>query len=142
VVVAAHVFVEDISICSIERAKGNYLNGDLRQILARYHADVESAFWGWSDMWLNPEFRRWNIETLLGAIRCPVLAIQGIEDEYGTMAQLDSLKRHVPHAQVLKLASCHHSPHREQPDSLTRAVLGFIRSCWDSGKCAKESSCL
>lgn len=132
VLVAAHIFVEDITICGVELAKSNYLNSDLRQKLSRYHADVDSAFWGWNDMWLNPEFRHWNIEGLLGAIRCPVLAIQGDEDEYGTMAQLDCLKQQVPHAELLKLASCHHSPHREQPHALTRAVVDFIRSCWNS----------
>jgi pimeloyl-ACP methyl ester carboxylesterase len=127
VVLAPHLFVEDLSISSIELAKANYVNTDLSKKLARYHDDVDSAFWGWNDIWLNPEFRKWNITPLLGTIRCPVLAVQGFEDEYGTMAQIDTLKREVPHVELLKLSSCRHSPQRDQPEALTQAVVRFIR---------------
>ncbi len=93
VVMAPHVLVEDVSIQRIEAAKRAYEATDLRERLARYHADVDSAFRGWNDVWLDPAFRGWNIEELLPHIEAPILAIQGEEDEYGTMDQLDRLAR-------------------------------------------------
>jgi pimeloyl-ACP methyl ester carboxylesterase len=126
IAVAPHLFVEDISIRSIEHARDTYLTTDLRERLARHHADVDSAFWGWNDIWLDPAFRTWNIEAVLPSIRCPVLAVQGYDDEYGTMAQIDHITRGVPHAQLLKLAACGHSPHRDQPDALIEAVVAFV----------------
>ena len=127
VAVAPHIFVEDLSIRSIDAARTVYRSGDLRQRLARYHAEPDSAFWGWNDIWLDPAFRDWNIEGRLPAIRCPVLAIQGVDDEYGTMAQVAYLARHVPLAEVVKLDACGHSPHRDQPAALTTAVVDFLR---------------
>jgi pimeloyl-ACP methyl ester carboxylesterase len=127
VAVAPHIFVEDVSIRSIEATRTVYRTTDLPARLARYHADPDSAFWGWNDIWLDPAFRTWNIEDLLPLIRCPVLAVQGADDEYGTMAQIDDLARHVPQAQVLKLARCGHSPHRDQPAALNEAVAAFLR---------------
>ncbi|MBC7204158.1 MAG: alpha/beta hydrolase, partial [Pusillimonas sp.] len=87
-VAAPHIFVEDITTTSIEQAREAYLNTDLPKRFARYHQNPDSAFWGWNDIWLNPEFKFWNIETYLPKIRCPVLAIQGKNDEYGTLAQI------------------------------------------------------
>jgi len=128
VVVAAHVFVEDVSVASIEAARAAYVGTDLRQRLARYHADPDSAFHGWNDIWLDPAFRGWNIEDCLPRIRCPVLAVQGEDDEYGTMAQMDAIGRGVPHARLLKLAACGHSPHRDQPERVIAAVADFLRA--------------
>jgi pimeloyl-ACP methyl ester carboxylesterase len=126
VVLAPHVFVEDVSISSIERARDTYLTTDWKVKLARYHNDPDSAFWGWNDIWLDPAFRSWNIEAVLPAITKPVLAVQGEDDEYGTMAQVDSIARHVPHAQLLKLAKCGHSPQRDQPQRVIKATVDFI----------------
>ncbi len=126
VALAPHVFVEDVSIASIERARNSYLGTDWKVKLARYHADPDSAFWGWNDIWLNPSFRRWNIEDLLPAISKPVLAIQGEDDEYGTMAQLDRIATQVPHSHLLKLPDCGHSPHRDQPQRVIEATVDFI----------------
>ena len=127
IAVAPHIFVEDVSIRSIEAARTLYRTTDLRERLARYHADPDSAFWGWNDIWLDPAFRTWNIEDRLANIRCPLLAVQGEDDEYGTMAQIEGIARRVPRAQLLKLPACGHSPHRDQPQLLTAAVVSFLR---------------
>src|SRR5207248_3075248 len=89
---APHVFVEDVTVASIEQARATYRTTDLGERLARYHDDPDHAFWGWNDIWLDPEFRSWTIEEYLPGVRCPVLAIQGADDEYGTMAQLDAIE--------------------------------------------------
>lgn len=125
ILLAPHIFVEDLSVRSIEQAKYAYA-ADLRQRLARHHEDVDSAFWGWNDVWLDPAFRNWNIEDLLPSIRVPVLAIQGHNDEYGTMAQVDGLAAAVARAEVLKLDDCAHSPHRDRPEAVMRATTDFI----------------
>ena len=125
VVLAPHIFVEDLSVRSIEQAKYAYAT-DLRHRLARHHEDVDSAFWGWNDAWLDPAFRRWSIEDLLPAIRVPVLAIQGHNDEYGTMAQVDRLAAAVAGAEALRLDECAHSPHRDRPQAVQAATIDFI----------------
>ena len=126
VLMAPHVLVEDVSIQSIAAAKIAYEKTDLRAKLARYHADVDSAFRGWNDIWLHPDFRRWNIEEYLPGIACPVLAIQGEDDEYGTMDQLVRIERQVPDVDLLELADCRHSPHRDQPAAVIEAVTRFV----------------
>src|SRR5690606_12967778 len=125
---APHIFVADSSIASIELARRAYLESGLRARLARYHADVDSAFWGWNDIWLDPAFRAWDIRTDLPRIRCPVLALQGLDDEYGTLEQIRGIKRALPHAQLMELGDCGHSPHKDQPDQVITAVAGFVDS--------------
>lgn len=127
IVMAPHVMVEDISIASIQLAKKTYETTDLGARLARYHDDVDSAFWGWNDVWLHPEFRGWNIEEYLPSIRVPILAIQGRDDEYGTMEQIDRIARGAPDVDLVKLEDCRHSPHRDQPEEVIAAVSRFIR---------------
>lgn len=126
IVLAPHIFVEDISVDNIAATREAYLAQGLRERLARYHADVDSAFWGWNDIWLDPAFRDWNIEAELGRIRCPLLAIQGEDDEYGTLEQVNGIARRAPQAKVLVLPQCGHSPHRDQPEALSREAGGFI----------------
>ena len=126
ILLAPHIFVEDLSVRSIEQAKVAYRGTDLRSRLMRHHEDVDSAFWGWNDIWLDPAFRHWNIQALLASIRVPVLAVQGHNDEYGTMAQVDGLAAQVTQAEVLKLDDCAHSPHRDRPDAVLRATIEFI----------------
>jgi pimeloyl-ACP methyl ester carboxylesterase len=126
IALAPHVFVEPYGLSSIAEAKRAYLDGDRRAKLARHHADVESAFWGWNDIWLNPDFVSWNIEALLPDIACPVLAIQGVDDEYGTMEQIDRIGRGVRDFYRLELQHCGHSPHRDQPEAVLAAVAAFL----------------
>ncbi|ODV11742.1 MAG: alpha/beta hydrolase [Rubrivivax sp. SCN 70-15] len=126
VVMAPHLFVEDLSVRSIEAARVAYETTDLRSRLARHHADPDSAFRGWNDIWLDPAFRTWNIAEELGSITCPLLAIQGLDDEYGTMAQIDAIAERVPGTRLLKLERCGHSPHRDQPDQVIAAVRDFV----------------
>ncbi len=127
VTLAAHVLVEDISVSSIAAAKTAYETTDLRARLSRYHADVDSAFWDWNRIWLDPAFRDWNIEEYLPRIRCPVLAIQGVDDEYGTLEQMRRIDAGVRDAALVVLDDCRHSPHRDQPDQVLAAIHRFVR---------------
>ena len=125
VVLAPHILVEEVSVASIELARHAYLNTDLKTRLAKHHADPDSAFWGWNDVWLSPAFRSWDIQPELGTITCPVLAIQGLGDEYGTLAQIRGIQAHAPHTRLLELPACGHSPHKDQPQAVIDAVCGF-----------------
>jgi pimeloyl-ACP methyl ester carboxylesterase len=127
ILMAPHVMVEDFAIRSIEIAKRNYETTNLRDKLARYHTHPDSAFWGWNDIWLHADFRAWNIEEYLPRIHCPVLAIQGEDDEYGTMEQINRITRAIPQTEVLTLKNCRHSPHRDQPDAVIERVAQFIK---------------
>ncbi|HET7095856.1 MAG TPA: alpha/beta hydrolase, partial [Casimicrobiaceae bacterium] len=104
-----------------------YETTDLRARLARYHADVDSAFWGWNRIWLDPAFRDWNIEEYLPRIRCPVLSIQGVDDEYGTLEQMRRIDAGVRDAELVVLDDCRHSPHRDQADKVLAAIHRFVR---------------
>jgi pimeloyl-ACP methyl ester carboxylesterase len=127
VAMSPHVLVEDISIKSIARAREAYIKkAKMRQRLARYHADVDGAFWGWNDIWLHPDFRAWSIEECLESIACPMLAIQGQDDEYGTMDQLRRIERGAPDVRLLKLEDCRHSPQRDQPEAVLEAASRFV----------------
>ena len=126
IAVAPHVFVEELSIRSIEQARDAYLAADLKARLARYHEDPDSAFWGWNDVWLDPAFRHWKIEAQLAAIRCPVLAVQGENDEYGTLEQVRGIQRRLPKTRLLILPNCGHSPHRDQAHALIEHAGAFI----------------
>ena len=126
IVMAPHILVEDISVTNIEAARQAYLHGDLKARLARYHDDADSAFWGWNRIWLHPPFRQWSIEDQIAPISAPLLAVQGIDDEYGTLEQIRGIARRVPHTQLVELPACGHSPHRDQPDALITAVKAFF----------------
>ena len=126
IVLAPHILVEDISVASIAKAREAYLQTDLKQRLARYHDDADSAFWGWNDVWLSPAFRGWSIEEEIRAIRCPLLAMQGLDDEYGTLEQVRGIARRVPQAELLEIRRCGHSPHKDQPEAVIGAVKRFV----------------
>ena len=126
VVVAPHIFVEDVSIASIGQAREAYETTYLRARLARHHADPDSAFRGWNDIWLAHAFRGWNIEAELDTIACPVLAAQGADDEYGTLAQIRGIQARLPKTRLLVIPKCGHSPHRDQPERLSAEAGRFI----------------
>jgi pimeloyl-ACP methyl ester carboxylesterase len=128
---AAHVFCEELSVTSIAAAREAYVGGDLRARLARYHGDnVDGAFWGWNRAWLDPGFFAWNLEEYLPRIEAPVLVIQGEDDPYGTLAQVEAIVRGVRTPVTrLVLPGCGHAPHRDRPRETTRAVVDFARAC-------------
>ncbi len=128
IVLAPHILVENISINSIEQAKLAYETTDLRSKLERFHDNVDSTFWGWNDIWLNPAFRHWNLTQAIKTITSPLLAVQGLDDEYGTLEQIHGIKRVLAHTQLLELPDCGHSPHRDQPDALIEACNAFVLS--------------
>jgi pimeloyl-ACP methyl ester carboxylesterase len=127
IALAPHVVVEDISVTSIAAARRAYETTDLRERLARYHENVDGAFWGWNDIWLSAEFRSWDIGDYLPEIRCGILAIQGEDDEYGTMAQIERIASAAPHVELVRLAACRHSPHRDQPAAVLDSVTRFLQ---------------
>jgi len=131
IALAPHVFVERYGLDSIAETRLAFLDSDrdLRSKLARRHEDVESAFWGWNDIWLNPAFTQWNIEALLPGIACRVLTIQGLDDEYGTLEQIERIARSIRPGQLtrVELADCKHSPHRDQPDAVLAETAAFLR---------------
>lgn len=128
IVLAPHILVESLSVTSIEKARVAYETGGLRERLSRYHDDTDSAFWGWNRIWLDPDFRNWSIQDEIETISCPVLAIQGLDDEYGTLEQVYGIARRLPQTRVLELPDCGHSPHRDQAHAVTQACIDFIAS--------------
>jgi pimeloyl-ACP methyl ester carboxylesterase len=124
---APHVFVEDFAVAAIAETKTLFETTDLSRRLARYHDDPDGVFWGWNRIWLSPEFRAWTIERLLPSVTCPVLAIQGAEDEYGTRRQLDALRRDLAGSyDELIVPDCRHAPHRDQETAVLDAMAKFI----------------
>jgi pimeloyl-ACP methyl ester carboxylesterase len=128
IAMAPHIFVEDLSVTSIEAAKAAYQQTNLRERLARHHDDVDGAFWGWNNIWLDPQFRQWNIEDSVMEIRCPILAIQGYDDEYGTLAQIERIAALATQVQLVKLAGCGHSAHRDNPEAVLCAIATWGKS--------------
>ncbi|NJS35561.1 MAG: alpha/beta hydrolase [Brachymonas sp.] len=151
IVMASHLFVEDMTVAAIEQARLAYEHGNLRERLQRYHADVDSAFWQWNDVWLSSAFRGFNIEADCQTIACPLLAMQGVDDSYGSMAQIEALalpsdaegfEKRVFLNEIslqpaknmrrvlLKLEQCGHSPQRDQAARCMKAIVNF---CADLG---------
>ncbi len=128
VLLAPHIRVEDVSINSIQQARQAYQDTDLRARLARHHDDPDSAFWGWNNIWLHPDFRDWSIEVEIASITCPLLAVQGIDDEYGTLAQIEGIASRVPGTELRAFAGCGHSPHRDQADAVIRETTAFMQT--------------
>jgi pimeloyl-ACP methyl ester carboxylesterase len=127
-VMAPHVFIEEICLTSIRAAIRTFETTDFAQKLGRYHRDARKTFYGWADVWTEDNFKRWDIrDEYLRKIRCPVLAIQGEDDEYGTMKQLDDIARSVAGpCELLKLPACGHTPFRDQPEKTLAAITRFV----------------
>lgn len=126
---APHVFAEPCGLESIARIADTYRTTNLRARLERHHgANVDTAFWGWNRVWLDPDFRAWNIEEFLPGIDVPSLVVQGETDEYGSWAHVEAIQRQsgAP-VQTLALPDCGHAPHTEQRDATLAAMAGFIR---------------
>ena len=125
---AAHVFIEPVCIESIRKAKETFEATDLRERLGRYHRDAAKTFYGWADVWLDPQFGGWDIRAdYLPGVRCPVLAMQGRQDAYGTLAQLDEIAARVAGpCELLTLEDCGHIPFRDQPEKTLAATSAFI----------------
>lgn len=135
ILLAPHVFTEELNVKGIRAAAHNYRTTNLREKLARYHGErVDEAFWGWNDIWLHPDFWHWNIEEYLPAIRLPTLLIQGQQDQYGTRQQLTSIESQIggPVRRVM-LADCGHSPHQDQAEVTVAAMVAFVRGLGSQG---------
>jgi pimeloyl-ACP methyl ester carboxylesterase len=127
---APHVFVESVSLASIENQVAAYhaADGKLRRRLAKHHRDPDTTFYGWSKVWLDPGFKQWNIEDCLPRITCPVLLIQGLEDQYGTLEQILAIERQVGgQTRRIVLSGCGHSPHRDAPARVLSEVTTFVQ---------------
>jgi pimeloyl-ACP methyl ester carboxylesterase len=127
VLLAPHVFVEDVSVASIAKAKVKFETTNLPEKLARHHRDAARTFWGWNNIWLDRAFRSWNIEEYLPRITCPALVIQGLEDQYGMMAQVEAIRQQSGGpVEVQLLEDCRHSPQRDQPEKVIEAISRFV----------------
>jgi pimeloyl-ACP methyl ester carboxylesterase len=127
VVLAPHVCVEELNLREIDRVRTTYTSGDLRARMVRRHRDPDAAFWNWNDVWLSPGFRDWDITSRLAGITCPVLAVQGTTDPYGSLVHVEAVRDMARGPVELLLLDCGHSPHLEQPERTDVAVAGFIR---------------
>lgn len=129
---APHVVVEPMALSAIDQARqlfeaSAHVADGFRHRLARHHRDVDNTFWQWNDVWLSDAFRAFDIRSELRSITAPLLLVQGIDDEFGSMNQLSAICREVPHAICSKLQGCGHSPHRDQPDRLLAEVGAFLK---------------
>lgn len=127
VLIAPHVFVEPQTVGSIATIRDDFAASDMASRMSKYHAEPETTFRGWADVWLSPEFRDWNIEEYVAGIRCPTLLVQGEEDEYGTLSQLDAIDASLgTPADRLVVAGAGHAPHLSHPQQVTEGVVGFV----------------
>ena len=133
VLMAPHFFVEDISLAGITAARQAFEHGDLRRRLQKYHGNnTDCAFWGWNRVWLDRDFRRWNIVEYLSGIKVPIIAIQGRDDQYGTLKQLNILEEHssCPIEKAF-LENCGHSAYRDQPSATLDLISKFVAEYGD-----------
>ncbi len=126
VVLAPHVFVEEFGLGGIRAARDAYDTGDLRIRMARRHRDPDAAFRNWNDVWLDPAFGDWDLRPDLPAVTCPVLAVQGTDDPYGTVAHVEAVRDLATGPVELLVLGCGHAPHLEAADETTAAVLRFL----------------
>ncbi|MGH8911960.1 MAG: alpha/beta fold hydrolase [Acidimicrobiia bacterium] len=128
VALAPHVFVEAQSIAGADASHRAFRDTDMAQKMAKYHRDPARTFFGWYDIWRSPEFGDWNIEGVLAGIDCPLLVVQGADDEYGSVAQIEAIEARVPgKVERVWLSDCGHSPHLDRPETVVAATVDFIR---------------
>ena len=127
IAMAPHVVVEPVALAAIAEAKVAFESGDLRTRLARHHADPDGAFWQWNDVWLSSGFASFDIRPPCRLVTAPLLLIQGVDDAYGTMMQLDEIAQVAPHAEQVRLEKCGHSPHRDQAEATLTAITTFLQ---------------
>lgn len=125
IVEAPHLFVETITLAGIRQA-GDKLESGLEKRLSRYHNNARALFLAWYETWLRPEFEQWNIEESIRAIRCPILAIQGEGDQYGTLRQIEQIQALAPQTELFKVPECGHSPHQEHPRLILQRLVEFL----------------
>jgi pimeloyl-ACP methyl ester carboxylesterase len=128
VLMAPHVVVEDVTVEAIRETRRRYLEEDLRERMARHHDDVDAAFWGWCDVWLDPAFRAWSLEPDAQRVSTPTLLIQGRDDPYGTLDQLDRIEARVRGSVQRLVVPGGHSPHLEAPAEVVPAIAAFIEA--------------
>jgi pimeloyl-ACP methyl ester carboxylesterase len=126
VLLAPHVFVEEICVTAIQKTRETFVDGELRARMARHHDDPDAAFWGWCDVWLDPAFEDWSLEAEAGMVSAPTLLIQGAEDPYGTLAQLDRIEAHARGPVQRLVLPGGHSPHLEHGDTVAGRVAAFL----------------
>jgi pimeloyl-ACP methyl ester carboxylesterase len=125
---APHVVVEAVTIDAIRETRRSYLEGELRERMSRHHDDVDAAFWGWCDVWLDPQFRAWSLEADAERVTAPTLLIQGEDDPYGTLDQLDRIEARVRGPVQRLVVPGGHSPHLEAPAEVVAAIAAFIEA--------------
>ncbi|MGB8381924.1 MAG: alpha/beta fold hydrolase, partial [Dermatophilaceae bacterium] len=128
VLLAPHVFVEPVTLAGIRQAREEYMHGNLRDRLARYHTHVDTAFFSWCDLWLDPTFAAWNLTAQIARLQAPTLLIQGVEDHYATLEQLDRIERGAPAPVTRVEIRAGHSPHLEAPEETVVAIAAFTAS--------------
>jgi len=128
ITLAAHLFLEEISLQGIREAVKMFEQGTLRELLFKYHGNkTVSMFYGWADTWLKPNFREWSIEEFLPKIKVPFLAIQGDKDQYGSFAQLEGIQKQVKESRIELIHNCGHSPHLQQKEKVLNIMCKFIQ---------------
>ena len=126
VLLAPHVFVEDVTVNAIRETRGEYVNETLRERMARHHDDPDAVFWGWCDVWLDPEFRTWDLREYAEQVTAPTLLIQGADDPYGSLEQLDRIEAAAPGPVRRLVLPGGHSPHLEREQEVARAASDFL----------------
>ncbi len=128
IAIAPHLFIEPLTLASIAAIRTRYEATALRERMAQHHVDVDRTFYGWNEIWLHPSFADWNIEAYAAQVRCPTLAVQGVDDEFGTMRQIERLRELAADVRLVRLQGCGHSPHRDRPGQLLESCVDFLRT--------------
>ena len=128
VLMAPHFFTEPVGLAEIAAVREMFGTTDMKERMAKYHADPVATFRGWNDAWLDPGFKAWNVEAVIGSFNLPVLALQGREDQYATLAQIEVVQRKSPaEVELVVIDDCRHAPHFDQPETTLGAIGAFLK---------------